>query len=59
MTLPSHEVREKNGRLKNDLEAKYQQFLNSSMMRWLGRLPGFHGFYRDGQNKLQVVRTEL
>lgn len=57
MTLPSREIREKNGRLKNDLEAKYQQFLNSSMIRWLGKLPGFHGFYRDGQNKLQVLKT--
>ncbi len=57
MTLPSHEIREKNGKLKNDLEAKYQQFLNSSMMRWLGKLPGFHGFYRDNQNKLQVLRV--
>lgn len=57
MTLPSHEIREKNGKLKNDLEVKYQQFLNSSMIRWIGKLPGFRGFYRDGQNKLQILKT--
>ncbi len=57
MTLRSDEIREKNGRLKNDLEAKYQQFLNSSMMRWIGKLPGFRGFYRDGNNQLKVMRS--
>ncbi len=55
MTIPSHEIREKNGTLKNDLEEKYQQFLNSSMMSWFGKLPSFHGFYRDTQNKLQML----
>ena len=57
MTLPSHDIRAKDGKLNHDLEVKYRQFLNSSMMRWLGKLPGFHGFYRDGNNKLQVMRT--
>ena len=57
MTLPSHDIRGKDGKLKNGLEGKYQQFLNSSMIRWLGKLPGFHGFYRDGDNKLQVMRN--
>lgn len=57
MTLPSHDIRAKDGKLKHDLEEKYRQFLNLSMIRWLGKLPGFHGFYRDGQNKLQVIRT--
>jgi hypothetical protein len=57
MTLPSHEIRAKDGKLKHDLEEKYRQFLNLSMIRWLGKLPGFHGFYRDGDNKLQVLKS--
>ncbi len=57
MTLPSHDIRAKDGKLKHDLEEKYRQFLNLSMMRWLGKLPGFHGFYRDSNNKLQVMRN--
>ncbi|MCX6957350.1 MAG: hypothetical protein NT164_02285 [Verrucomicrobiae bacterium] len=57
MTLPSHDIRAKDGKLKHDLEEKHRQFLNLSMMRWLGKLPGFHGFYRDGNNKLQVMRN--
>jgi hypothetical protein len=57
MTLPSYDIRDKNGKLHRDLEKKYRQFLNVTMIRWLGKLPGFHGFYRDGQNKLQILRT--
>ena len=57
MTLPSHDIRTKDGKLNHDLEEKYRQFLNSSMIRWLGKLPGFHGFYRDSNNKLQVMRS--
>jgi hypothetical protein len=25
------------------------------MMDWFGKLPGFYGFYRDGDNELKVV----
>lgn len=57
ITLPSHDIRAKDGKLKHDLGEKYRQFLNSSMIRWLGKLPGFHGFYRDGDNRLQLMRA--
>lgn len=55
LTLPSHEVRMKDGTLRKDLELKHHTFLTASMMRLFGKLPGFHGFYRDGENELKIV----
>ncbi len=57
MTLPTEQVRMKNGELQYKLEALHMAFLNSSMKHWLGKLPGFHGFYRDENNELKMVKN--
>ncbi|HLB33240.1 MAG: hypothetical protein A3F67_03615 [Verrucomicrobia bacterium RIFCSPHIGHO2_12_FULL_41_10] len=57
ITLPCHEVRTKDGLVRHDIEEKHGRFLNKSMMRWLGKIPGLRGFYRNGDDELRVVET--
>jgi hypothetical protein len=59
VTLPFYVIRKKDGTLQNNLETKYHAFLASSMMTLFGKLPGFHGFYRDGENELKVIPFTL
>jgi len=54
-TLPSYQIRKKDGTLHKHLDLKYHAFLTTSMMDWFGKLPSFYGFYRDGDNELKVV----
>jgi len=55
LTLPFDQIRNKNGVLKKNRELQHHDFLQTSMMDWFGKLPGFYGFYRDGANQLKVV----
>lgn len=55
LTLPSYEIRHKDGTLQKSRKLQHHDFLKTSMMDWFGKLPGFYGFYRDGTNQLKVV----
>jgi hypothetical protein len=57
MTLPSDKIREKDGKLQRMWEEQYRQLLNYTMTHLLGKSPNFHGFYRDSQNRLQLLKT--
>lgn len=55
ITLPSHEIRKKDGTLQKSMNLPDHAFLTKSMMAWFGKLPGFYGFYRNGDNELNVI----
>lgn len=59
LTLPANQVRKHGGILRYDLEALHLAFLNSSMKHWFGKLPTFHGFYRNQNNKLKVMKRSI
>lgn len=59
LTLPINQVRNSNGTLRWDMESLHLAFLNSSMKHWLGKLPGFHGFYRNENNELKLMKSDF
>ena len=58
MTLPAHEIKTRDGRVRHHLMSKKGHFLNQSMLRWVRKIPGFQGFYRNGDNELKVAPSQ-
>lgn len=55
LTLPADQIKTSHGTLRYDLKEMHLSFLNTSMKQWLGKLPKFHGFYRDENNHLKLM----